>query len=177
MTTKETNPDPAYKFSPLKKVLIALDYDPFAQIVAEKGYSLAKSMNAEIILLHVITNPIYYSDQEYSPIMGYGGFNITAFSQMVNSEGLTKASNYFLAETKHHLGDENIKTMVVDNDEKADAIINAALHVHADVIVMGSHGRRWLEQIFLGSVTEKVLHETSIPLFIIPTKNKIDFEL
>lgn len=172
MSTKETNPGPPFKFSPLKKVLIALDYDPSAQKVAEKGYSIAKSMNAEVVLLHVITNPIYYSNPEYSPIMGYSGFNITAFSQMVNSEGLTKASNYFLAKTKHHLGDENIQTMVVDKDDKADAILNTAKHMHADLIVMGSHSMRWLEQILMGSVTEKVLHETSIPLFIIPTKKQ-----
>jgi len=42
--------------------------------------------------------------------------------------------------------------------------------LHADIIVMGSHSRRWLENIVMGSVTEEVLHHTSIPLFIIPTK-------
>jgi nucleotide-binding universal stress UspA family protein len=36
---------------------------------------------------------------------------------------------------------------------------------------MGSHSRKWLENIVMGSVTEKVLHHTSIPLFIIPTKH------
>jgi nucleotide-binding universal stress UspA family protein len=39
-------------------------------------------------------------------------------------------------------------------------------------IVMGSHSRKWLEEIVLGSVTEKVLHHTSIPMFIIPTSQK-----
>ena len=40
----------------------------------------------------------------------------------------------------------------------------------ADVIVMGSHSRSGLDKILMGSVAEKVLHHTSIPLFIIPTK-------
>jgi nucleotide-binding universal stress UspA family protein len=35
---------------------------------------------------------------------------------------------------------------------------------------MGSHSRKWLEKILMGSVTEEVLHKSSIPLFIIPTK-------
>ena len=43
----------------MKKVLIALDYNPTAQKVAEVGFSLAKSMNAEITLLHVITDPVF----------------------------------------------------------------------------------------------------------------------
>jgi nucleotide-binding universal stress UspA family protein len=49
------------KTNKLKKVLIALDYDPTAQKVAETGYSLAKTMGAEVILLHVISDPVYYS--------------------------------------------------------------------------------------------------------------------
>jgi hypothetical protein len=43
--------------------------------VAEVGFSMAKSMNAEVILLHVISDPIYYSSTEYSPIMGLTGYN------------------------------------------------------------------------------------------------------
>jgi nucleotide-binding universal stress UspA family protein len=49
------------KTNKLKKVLIALDYDPTAQKVAETGYSLAKAMGAEVILLHAISDPVYYS--------------------------------------------------------------------------------------------------------------------
>jgi nucleotide-binding universal stress UspA family protein len=40
----------------MKKVLIALDYNPTAQKVAEVGFSMAKSMNAEVSLLHVIAD-------------------------------------------------------------------------------------------------------------------------
>jgi len=58
----------------IKKVLIALDYNPTAQKVAEAGFSVAKTMNAEVILLHVVSEPVYYSSEEYSPIMGSNGF-------------------------------------------------------------------------------------------------------
>jgi hypothetical protein len=44
-----------------KKVLIALDYNPTAQKVAETGFSMAKSMNAGITLFHVISYQAYYS--------------------------------------------------------------------------------------------------------------------
>ena len=62
------------KTNKMKKVLIALDYNPTAQKVAEAGFSMAKAMNAEVILLHVISDPVYYSSTEYSPIMGFNGF-------------------------------------------------------------------------------------------------------
>jgi nucleotide-binding universal stress UspA family protein len=38
---------------------------------------------------------------------------------------------------------------------------------------MGSHSRNWLENIVMGSVTEKVLHGTIMPLLVIPTKKQI----
>ena len=45
----------------MKKILIALDYNPTAQKIAETGFSLAKAMNAQVVLLHVIADPVYYS--------------------------------------------------------------------------------------------------------------------
>jgi len=155
----------------IKKVLIALDYNPTAQKVAEIGFSMAKAMQAEVVLLHVIVDPVYYSSTEFSPIMGYTGYMEMGSSQIDTVEGLQKASYKFLEKSKQHLGDESIVTMVKEGDF-ADSILKTAKEVHAGIIVMGSHSRKWLEEIVMGSVTEKVLHQTSIPMFIIPTKQK-----
>jgi nucleotide-binding universal stress UspA family protein len=155
----------------MKKVLIALDYDPSAQKVAESGYFMAKSMGAETTLLHIITDPVYYSSTEYSPITGYTGFMDTGQLAYDNIETLEKASQHFLDHVKKHLDDNDILTLVKEGD-LGDAILKAAKKMHADVIVMGSHSRRWLENIVIGSVTEKVLRHTNIPLFIIPTRKR-----
>jgi nucleotide-binding universal stress UspA family protein len=157
------------KTNKMKKVLIALDYHPTAQKVAETGFSLAKSMGAEVILLHVLSDPVYYSSIEYSPIMGFTGFMDTGPFQFDSVAELKKAAQHFLDKSKHHLGDQTIQTQVKDGDF-AESILKTAKDSHADIIVMGSHGRRWLDEILMGSVTENVLHQTSIPLFIIPTK-------
>jgi nucleotide-binding universal stress UspA family protein len=44
--------------------------------------------------------------------------------------------------------------------------------MHADMIILGSHSQKWLENIVMGSVTEEVLRQSTIPLFIIPTKSR-----
>ena len=67
--------------------------------------------------------------------------------------------------------DETIQTMIKEGDF-AESILKAAKESHAEIIAIGSHSRKWLENIVMGSVTEKVLHHTSIPLFIIPTKQR-----
>src|SRR5450759_4962933 len=145
------------KTDKVKKVLIALDYNPTAQKVAEVGFSMAKAMKAKVVLLHVISDPIYYSSIEYSPIMGFTGFMDTSQLQLNTVEALKKASLHFLDKSRIHLGDKTIQTLVEEGDF-ADAILSTAKATHADIIVMGSHSRKWLENIVMGSVTEKVLH-------------------
>ena len=159
------------KTDKVKKVLIALDYNPTAQKVAEEGFSMAKAMKAEIILLHVISDPVYYSSTEYSPIMGFNGFMDTSMMQLDSLNALKEAALNFLDKSRHHLGDKSIQTLIKEGDF-AESILNAAKEVHADIIILGSHSRKWLENVVMGSVTEKVLRHTPIPLFIIPTKKQ-----
>jgi nucleotide-binding universal stress UspA family protein len=84
---------------------------------------------------------------------------------------LKDASQHFLDKTRYHLGDITIQTFVKEG-EFAETILNTADQLNVDIIVIGSHSHRWLENIIMGSVTEKVLRHTTIPLFIIPTKKQ-----
>jgi nucleotide-binding universal stress UspA family protein len=155
----------------LKKVMIALDYNHTAQKVAEAGYSLAQAMGAEVVLLHVITDPVFYSSTEFSPIMGYTGYMDIDPLIVDSMDRLKKAAQHFLDNIINHLDDAKIKTQVEEGDF-AESILMSAKKMHADIIVMGSHSQRWVENIVLGSVTEEVLHHSTIPLFIIPTKRR-----
>jgi nucleotide-binding universal stress UspA family protein len=153
----------------MEKVLIALDYDPTAEAVAEKGFMLAKAMGAEVTLLHVIADPVYYSSVNYSPIMGFSGYMDMDPVQADITGALKKESLLFLEKAKHHLADDSIKTLATTGNF-AESILDAAKEMNAGIIVMGSHSHNWLDEILVGSVTEKVLRNSPVPLFIIPTK-------
>jgi len=153
----------------MKKILIALDYDPTAQKVVEEGFSLAQTMGAEVILLHVISDPMYYTSLEYSPIMGFADYKGISPFQLENVEGLISAAQHFLDKTKHHLNDESIQTVVKEGDI-AESILKTAKDLNVDIIVMGTHSRKWLENLVVGSVAKEVLNHSQKPLFIIPTK-------
>ncbi len=157
------------KTTKLNKVLIALDYDPTARKVAEVGFAMANAMKAEVTLLHIISDPVYYSSTAYSPIMGLSGEVVPIPVQIDSIEGLKAVSLDFLEKFKHHLGDDTIKIRVEEGDF-ASVILTTAKSIHADAIVMGSHSKKWLENIVLGSVTADVLRQTTIPLFVVPTK-------
>jgi nucleotide-binding universal stress UspA family protein len=153
----------------MKKVLIAVDYDTSAQQIAETGYALAKSMNAQVVLLHVTSDYVYYSSLDYSPILGYDSFSNLGALQTNAVEELAKAAENYLQATKQHLGDDSIRTVVKDGDF-GEVILEVAEEMNIDIIVLGTHGRRGLDKILMGSVAEKVLRNSQIPMFIIPTK-------
>lgn len=156
----------------MKNVLIALDYNETAEKIAEKGYALAKAMGAEVHLLHVISNPAYYSSLTYSPIMGFSGYVDLDPLQGDYMKSLNEYSVEFLNQAKNHLYDQTIYTLVKEGGA-AETILTCASELDIDVIVLGSHSSRWLEKIIMGSVTERVLQNSiDIPLFIVPTKKQ-----
>lgn len=151
----------------MKKILIAIDYNPTATNIAEVGYSLAKSMNAEVTLLHVVADYTYYSSLDYSPIMGFDSFSNLGVLQTNTVVELQNAAQDYLEKTKKFLGDDSIKTIIKDGDS-GDAILQTAKELSINIIVLGSHSRKGLEKMLMGSVAEKVLRHSVVPLFIIP---------
>jgi nucleotide-binding universal stress UspA family protein len=154
---------------PMKKVLIAIDYNPNAQKLAELGFSMAKNMNAEVKLLHVVVEDSNYTPLDFNPVTGFGEFGPIYYHGDINLAELKKAAACFLDKVKEHLGDTAIETFVEEGSDTAETILKTAENLGVDVIVVGSHSRRWLEQIVMGQVTEKILRRTSLPVFIVPT--------
>lgn len=156
----------------MKKILIAIDYNPCAQKVAETGFSYARAMNAEICIVHAIADTAYYS-MEYSPIMGFEGFSPdSTFKNMEEQENEAKR---FLAAVVNHLGDSTIKTKVLDG-KTSEAILEFAKEWNADLVVMGAQSHNGLEKIIMGDTVSKVLKHTEIPILIVPT-DKQDLNL
>lgn len=143
----------------IKKVLIALDYDPTALNVADAGFTFAKEMGAEVILLHVFLNLMNYSLTylKMEPL------------KTESVKDLKIASQNFIHKPKFNDQNNMIHTVVKQGDF-AISLLNAAKEMAVDIIVMGSHSSMWLEEIVMGRVTNEVLQQTVIPLLIIPTR-------
>lgn len=156
----------------MKKILIALDYDPSSQTVSEKGFTLAKSMHAEVTLLHVLREVTYYSSVEYSPITGYDVLENPSIWENISIDDLKKAAGDFLEMSKKNLGDSSLATMLKEGDI-ADAIFETIKELGIDIIVMGMYHRKGLDKFLMGSVAEKVLHHSQIPVFIVPIKEYV----
>ena len=149
----------------MKKVIIALDYNPSAERVAEKGYEVAKAMGAEIMLVHVITEAAYYA-YEYSPIMGFQSKFRKDTLALV--EDIRKEAEEYLAASVKHLGDTAIKSMVLDGNT-TDAILKCAGEWQADLLVMGSHSHHGIDRLLGSDTATQVLKHAKLALLTIPT--------
>jgi nucleotide-binding universal stress UspA family protein len=154
-----------------KKVLIALDFDPTAQKVAEAGYLFGKAIGAEIVLLHVVSDPLHYNAYKHFTVMGFSGYDDTVPLILNGIKELKEESLKFLEKSKHHLGDSKIKVIVEEGDI-AESVLKTANKIKADIIILGTHSRKWLENIVMGSVAEKILRNALVPLLVIPTGKK-----
>ena len=153
----------------MQKVLIALDYDSNSNKIAEIGYELAKNMKAQIVLLHVLSDQNNYSAMQFDPMMGMGGYDYNVFANVVDTESYTNAGYLYLQHIKDHLNDDTIE-LLVKIGNASDEIIATAIATKSELIVMGTHSKKWLEKVLVGSVAESVMTHTQIPLLVIPTK-------
>ena len=152
----------------MKKILIAIDYTPSAEKVAETGYALAKALKAEVTIIHVITEAAFYA-MDYSPIMGYNGGYTTGAIEMV--EDIKKEAENFLAASVKHLNDNSIATRVLEG-ETTDAILKFSIEWNADLIVLGSHSHHGFDRLFGTDTASFILKNSKIPLLAIPTEDK-----
>lgn len=151
----------------MKKVLIALDYHPVSETVAEAGYELAKKLSAEVCLMHVIADASYY-EISYPEFMGYVSVSEVGTSGERISQ-MQKNAEEFLEKAATHLNDPSVQTHLADGKTK-DAILNYSREWNADILVMGTHGHGVLEKVVLGTVASSIIERTKIPVYLVPVK-------
>ena len=151
----------------MKKILIAVDYNPVSEKVVEAGCALFKNTDAEVCLIHVLDDSAYYTTQ-YPTFLGYEGY--TALTPDLElAEEMHEIAEEFLKKAAEHLKEYNVRTHLAEGDVPW-ALLNYAEEWKADVIVMGTHSHSRLEKLIMGTVAEKVLEKTNIPIYFVPVK-------
>lgn len=150
----------------MKRVLIAIDYNPVSDKVIEEGHRLARTLGAEICLMHVVTDMGYYN-AEYPAFIGYEGYSMAPDIQMVNE--VRERAGDFLETAARQLNNPLVSTHMGEGDT-ARAILDYAEEWNASLIVMGTHSHSVLEKLLMGTVASTVLEKTRIPVFMVPVR-------
>lgn len=148
----------------MKKILIPIDGSPISTKAVLEAKELAEPFNAEIVLLTVanITTP---SETEESDLFMKSGIEVQQFVSKFKSNAERN-----LAEAKILLGalGEKAETVLLYGDP-AEQIANYLDNSDVDLIVMGSQGVgvSRIRQVFIGSVTSKILRHSKQPILIV----------
>lgn len=150
----------------IKKMCIAIDYSPTSQKVVETGYEYAKALGAQVLLVHVVSDAVYYMGG-HDAMMGYEGFNTVTDMNVV--EDLKESSNNYLKNIADHLKGAHVEIKVLEGNV-SDAVLDHAKSWGADLLVLGTHGRGFLENMLMGNTAVNIVKQAEIPLLVVPVK-------
>ncbi len=140
----------------IKKIICALDLSQHSALVAEYAVTMAKAFDAEVIVVYAAP-----------ALTQYVGFHVppSSIENFVGEivAGAEKTMQEFVAE---HFKDVKATGKVV-NGYAAEEILNLVESVDADLIIMGTHGRKGIDRILFGSVAEKIVKSSTIPVMTV----------
>lgn len=140
-----------------KKILIPTDGSEFSQDALEQGLDLARMSGGEVTILYAIESP-------YEPVKGYTTQPPEYFDKLMTDfkAEAQKVLNRIAAEAES----KGVHTRAVIVEEHPVPAILEAAKDH-DLVVMATHGRKGIDRVMMGSVTDKVLHNCSTPVLVV----------
>ena len=142
-----------------RHILRATDGSELAEHAVTSGLSLAKSLGAKVTVI------IVESDVSAWSLAEHGAFReIATITEQIKKN---TASVLNRAANAAKQADVSCDTIQMEDAQPYQAIIATAADRGCDLIVMASHGRSGLSAVVLGSVTNKVLTHTKIPVLVV----------
>ena len=147
----------------IKVILCPIDFSEFSVRAYLYAQSLAEHYGAKLIAQHVV-EVSRYPFADYVASTG----DYAEFCRALH-EGAKQRVDAFLMTHSH---DPTHAEYVVHEGTAPDCILSYAETCKADLIVIGTHGRRGYDRVVLGSVTNRVMRRTSCPVLAICTSQQ-----
>lgn len=144
--------------NPPTKILVPTDFSPQAELALDYACTLATRLGATVDVLSVVGVPAFGGPELSMTMTASLLHQMTEESQ----RGLEKLA----ASRRSVIGDQLVRT-----GDARDVIPHVAEEVGADLIVMGTHGRRGISRVLLGSVTEYVVRTSHVPVLTVRNRS------
>ncbi len=140
-----------------KKILIALEDNFWGEQVALASVALAARLKASVVALHVVPTQYVY-DGEGQPDVLPGVEEVAVLRSLTPEE-------------------VQLERRVCAAPHTDRCILDTALELNCDLIVMGTHGRGGVSRLLLGSVAESVVRRSPVPVLLLRHGVGLEFEL
>lgn len=144
-----------------KNIMLALDGSKISDSLVEEVIKLTKGQNSNVRIIHVI-------DESF---VNYGGPSFDYLSIIAacreDGEKLLNNAAKKIASQSSIKPETSILELKPLQGRVAEVIVEAAKEWPADLLIMGTHGRRGFSHLFLGSVAENVIRIAITPVLLI----------
>lgn len=141
----------------IRRILCPVDFSEFSQAVLAHAAAFAQLFGSEVTVLHVFATAVPPA----------GSATYPAWLLQVPEARTSIADELSLLLAPLSSTGVRLRTRVAEGDTAAEIVRHAAEH-GADLVVMGTHGRRGFDRLTLGSVAEKVLRKAPCPVLTVP---------
>jgi nucleotide-binding universal stress UspA family protein len=143
-----------------KKILVPLDGSVLSETALEPALAVAQAMHGEIVLLTTLSLGLELSKPEF--------FGPDAAPPMPLAQDAApmreRLLDYLNSICASRAGANVPMRVLVQEGEAAECILETAVSLPADLIIMGAHGRSGMDRLLLGSVTQKVTRYARCPV-------------
>jgi nucleotide-binding universal stress UspA family protein len=143
------------------RIVVAIDGSRTSRRAFEAALELAATHGAVLQPCYVVESaPVYYDMPGYDP---------SALRDELAGQG-AKLRDDALAAMKQRGVQGNVAISEASSvDDVAELVLKAAATFNADLLVMGTHGRKGFQRLILGSVAERCLRRATLPVLLIPS--------
>jgi nucleotide-binding universal stress UspA family protein len=142
------------------RILVAVDGSNTSRRAFEAALDLAKSNGAVLQPFYVVENtPMYFEAPGYDP---------SVLRNRLIEQGNELGAEFAKAMLDHGVKGELAVGESSSLDDVSVVVLNAAEDFKADLLVMGTHGRRGFQRLILGSVAERCVRQATLPVLLIP---------
>jgi len=165
----------------IKDILYTTDLSKNSAYAFRYAINSAQKHDAQIHILHVIETTSPSTERLLETVLSHD--KIEKVRQETKESLIRQIENRLTEFAKRELKDDpdtlkRVATIMVRIGDPAEEILKKAEETNCDIVIMGTHGKGVITHAFLGSVSEKVLHRISKPVFIIPLpKGETDITL
>ena len=143
---------------PFEHILVPVDGSETAYAAVTKAIEFAKAFGSKVTVVQVLALDPYIAAE-------YISANQT--NDLIERARTAIVESLEAAKAKFHEQGLEVETKLIEGQVIHREIVNAANETHADLIVIGSHGRTGLKKLFLGSVAQSLLSESHVPVLIV----------
>jgi nucleotide-binding universal stress UspA family protein len=139
-------------------IVVPVDGSSASDMAIEKALGLAQAFKSTVAIVSVVDN------------YAFTGVGVDfAYGQAEYLKAATAESNAAISAARQRFEALGIKvtSSLVEGHAVYKGILDTAASTNADLVVMGSHGRKGLEKLVLGSVASQVLAHAHLPVLIV----------